>query len=291
MQSVSVQQTEPEPVRTASGNHQPQSETQTASASDQSKHQLRSSDSSSSSSSSSSDSGAPWLSEGVPTTSKRQSKSAVDKLLSEVEDAAFMDLASTTALVQLKQGVDQLEAAVDRLTPRRDVEEQAQAPKAQRSLADLEAELAKARRATHKQSKARQSAEIEAAQALRFEQRVRRQEQAASERQQAARDYAGKMAEMIERQRLAEERRLKRDLLRERKEDAEHRRECRAAKTASAREEWERARRLQLESELAYHASAAAASGKLAKTTSHSRRRHPATSDRKARPSQAAASQ
>ena len=236
-------------------------------------------------------SGAPWLSEGVPTTSKRQSKSAVDKLLSEVEDAAFMDLASTTALVQLKQGVDQLEAAVDRLTPRRNVEGQAQAPKAQRSLADLEAELAKARRATHKQSKARQSAEIEAAQALRFEQRVRRQEQAASERQQAARDYAGKMAEMIERQRLAEERRLKRDLLRERKEDAEHRRECRAAKTASAREEWERARRLQLESELAYHASAAAASGKLAKTTSHSRRRHPATSDRKARPSQPAASQ
>ena len=213
----------------------------------------------------------------------------MDELLSEVEEAAFLDLASTTALVQLKQGVDQLEAAVDRLTPRKHVEGQGQGPKAQRSLADLETELARARRATHKQSKARQSAEIEAAQALRFEQRVRRQEQAASERQQVARDYAGKMAEMKERQRLAEERRLKRDLLRERKEDAEHRRECRAAKTASAREEWERARRLQLENELAYHA--AAASGKLAKTTSHSRRRRPATSDRKVRPSHAASSQ
>ena len=278
--SLYHQQPQPEPAAASDQELQPEPELEPSATSvdaTKANQQLRSSDSSDNSS----DSGLPWLSEGLPPTATHQGKHLVDELLEEVEDA-FVELAPNAVLLELKQGVGELEAAVERLTPRKDVEAQAQAPEAQRvkSLEALEHELANARRASAKREQVRQSEEFDAAQAIRSEERRRRQEQAQEQRQETARDYVVKMKEMKDRQRLAEDRRLKRDLLPGRKEEADHRREHRAAMATSARAEWERERRLQLEAELAYHA---AASGRLPRKAQPNKRKSASVSPAAAR--------
>ena len=209
---------------------------------------------------SSEDEGAA-LPEGVPTPAGQrpavaalaERRAALDAMLDDVADAV-VDLAPAAALAELKQAVGQLEQDVERLTPREEGKEDGPAAAAQPSLIELERQLSKARQATHKHDLARQSAAFEAAQAIRTEQRVLKQEQAALQRAEVAHGYKSKLKAMKERQKFDEDRRLKKDLLPDRLASAEHRRTLRASKATRSKEEWERDRRLELEAELALHA-------------------------------------